>query len=264
MSLKLSLVYITYRHGGYDMLADALKNQTYQNYELIVVDEMVSRQKLVKDYLEDEGINVAYVGPSKKPCFPELGYNIVNSWNTGILKSTGDIIIHTEDYHWYYPNSLEKWLRWEGKFKEKTCVVCGGDMYDDNRPKNFNGLLSLWEPHWKGDSLANGCTFAFSWMPEYFETTYTAFPYELLVEMNGFLECCDCFAGLGLFEPIIERIRSVGGKIVVDPENKMQMVNHRTWPASDMIVQGQRTPEGSTVFVPRENCFDLKNHVRGS
>lgn len=245
------------------MLADALKNQTYQNYELIVVDDMASRQKLVWDYLKNEGINVTYVGPSKKPCFPELGYNIVNALNTGILKSTGDVVVFTSDYQWYPPNSLEKWLKWEEKFKEKTCVVCGGDMYTENRKKNFQEFISIWDRPWKGTSLENDCVFDSSWMPEYFEMAYTGYSYALLEAMNGLPECCDAFAASGQFAPIIDKLTSVGGKIITDPENKMQMINHRLWEPVQLWHQSKRSPSGSTEYIPRENCFNLREHVRG-
>lgn len=251
------------------MLVDALKNQTYKNYELIVIDDIEltyphwSRLKLVKDYLEDNKIPVVYVGPSKKPCFPELGYNVVNCWNTGVMLSTGDIVIHINDYQWYYPNSLAKFLRWEDKLRNKTCIVCGGDMYQDYRPKNFRGMLTLWEPPWKGDAISNGCTYSFTWIPEEFETTYTAFPYELLMDMNGYLESCDAYAAEGQFDPIVERLKKVGGKIFVDRDNKMQMINHRDWQPVDMWHQGKRSPQGSITYIPRENCFNLREHKRG-
>lgn len=245
------------------MLADALKNQTYQNYELIVVDDMVSRQKIVKDYLEDEGINVAYAGPSKKPCFPELGYNVLNAWNTGALKSIGDIVVYMCDYQWYPPNSLEKWLKWEEKFKENNCVVCGGDMYKEDRKKDFQGLITLWDPPWKGNAMENDCTLEFPWMPEYFEMAYTAYPYSLLEAMNGLPESCDAFASDGQFAPMIDKLVSVGGNIITDPENKMQMINHRLWEPVQLWHQGKRSPSGSTTYIPRENCFNMKEHVRG-
>jgi len=259
--MKLSIVYFTYRPGSYDMLVDSLKNQTNQNYELIVVDDFLERRRFVERYLNKHHIKLKYIGPSKPKCFPELGYNALNAVNTGILASTGDVVITMTDYQWLPPDSFEKWQRFEDEFSKNTCVVCGGDMYNDNRQKDFYGLVSLWDKEWKGSCEDNGLKFQFRWIPEFFEMAYTAFPYDLMVKTNCFPECYDCTPGIGHFEPIMKSIYDNGGKIIVDEDNLMQMVNHRDWEPVTVWHHPRSPPKGSTELVVRENCFNLKEYA---
>lgn len=262
--MKLSIIYITNHPGGYDILVDSVKNQTCQDYELIVVDDMQKRQQAVQEYLKNNGIKTSYVGPSKPKCFPELGYNVLNAMNTGILISKGDIVVILTDYQWLPPDSFERWLSWEREFEKGKCIVAGGDMYDDKRVKDNNGVLSVWDDPWHGPAEENHCKFAFRWQPDYYEMAYTAFPYELLKKVNAFPECYDCTSGTGHLEAMIRRIHAVGGCALSDKGHIIQMINHRVWEPVEIWHCPKSTPKGSTELVIRENCFDLKDYVRGS
>ena len=262
--MKPSIIYFTYRPGGYDILADGLKNQTWQDYELVVIDEMVHRREAARDYLVKEGVKLGYIGPSKQKCFPELAYNVFNALNTGIMKSTGDVLIFLCDYQWLPPWSIARWMSRSGEYEYNTCIVAGGDMFEDHRERDLNGVLSIWNEPWKGSAVDNGCTFQFTWMPEFFELAYTAFPYTLLEKINGFPECYDHSNGPGQFEPMIHAIYGAGGSIIVDNGHKMQMVNHREWQPSENWHEVKRLPQGSTDLVIRPNCFNLKDMERGN
>jgi len=80
--------------------------------------------------------------------------------------------------------------------------------------------------------------------------------------MNGFPEYLDAYAGHPL-EPMVKRLEAAGGKPYVDKDNFMHMVNHREWLPHELWHQAKRTPAKTPVYIERENCFDLKAHVRG-
>ena len=257
---EFSIVYITYRPGGFDILADSLENQTFKGYELIVVDDYPERKDKVRQYLEGKGIPVAYVGPSKPKCFPELPFNVANAINTGFLLSTKEVVIVLQDYQWLPPDCLEKFARHGAMFKENYCVVLPGQFWEDSRPRNNEGLISIWSKEWKGTPEDNGCQKSFVWVPEGWEFACIACPWNVVAAMNGLPECFDAFAAYPL-KPEENRFESGGGKPYVDKDNFIQMINHREWLPSELWHQAKRT--GSAEYIERENCFDLKTHTRG-
>lgn len=256
-----SIIYRTYRPGGFDLLADTLKNQTIQDYELIVVDDYkIDRKKTVKDYLEDNKVNIAHVVPSKKKCFPELAYNQNNQINTGLLLSQGDIIIIYDDYSWMPPDYLKKFLNHKDKFKQNYCIVSIARMWKNNRPRNNEGLISVWDPMMVGSPEKNvDCLFDFWFVPELYEVDGTAYPIGLLEEMNGFPECYDAY-GSGLWKAFFNRAGDKA-KYFVDKNIVAETINHRGWEPDWLWHCTKIPPKGSTVFVERENCFNLKERI---
>jgi ubiquinone/menaquinone biosynthesis C-methylase UbiE len=262
--MEFSIVYFTYRPGGFDILADSLQNQTVKDYELIVVDDYaVDRRAAVRNYLEKSGIPVVYVGPSKPKCFPELASNLINAMNTGLLLSTREIVIILCDYIWLPPHWLEKIARHSKLFKSNYCVILGGQMWETQKPRNNQGIISVWEKEWKGNPEKNGCGESFLWMPEGFELSCTALPWALLAAINGFPEYLDAHMAAPPLGPMIPKIEVAKGKFHVDTENLTHMIDHRVWQPAELWHQAKRTPTGSTVYIERENCFDLKKHIRG-
>ena len=168
--MEFSIVYMTYRPGGFDILADSLQNQTLKNYELIIVDDFsIDRKDVVKSYLEGKGVPVAYVGPSKPKCFPELPFNVFNAMNTGLLLSTKEVVIILQDYQWLPPDCLEKLARHARLLRENYCVVLPGQAWEDPQSRNNKGLISIWEREWRGWPSKNGCVEGFTWIPEAWE-----------------------------------------------------------------------------------------------
>jgi glycosyltransferase involved in cell wall biosynthesis len=109
MNYKITVVYMTYRPGGMDLLSHALANQDYKNYELIVIDDYPGRN--LRGYLEEKGIPVTYYGPMKEKVLKDTTYSQANVLNTALLYATGDILVVYNDYSWIPPESLESILQ---------------------------------------------------------------------------------------------------------------------------------------------------------
>jgi glycosyltransferase involved in cell wall biosynthesis len=256
--MKLSFVHLTYRQGGFDILADSLVNQTYKNFELIIVDDFKpDRSQVIREYLEGRGLQIKYLGPSKKKCFPENSFGIFNAINTGFIESTGDVTIGATDYQWYAPDFFEKIIYHEDKLRDNTCIVLPARTWRSNLPRYNSGLISVWKPEWKGNPLMNGCKEESPWVPEDLEFACTVYPMNLIERMNGFPEYLDAVSAQPL-EPIMEAFRSVNYKAYVDINNFMFALNHREWLPSELWYQSARKTSSSTLLIKRPNTFNLK------
>lgn len=257
--MLISVIGLTYRPGGFDVLADGLQRQTHQDYELICVDEVVSRRGVVFNYLQRRGVKVSHVVPSKRKCFPELPFNLINAYNTGLLLSTGEVVVILNDYTWLPPNCLEQFAKQAERLRSKTCISGVAEVYVGRGPEDLNGNISVWSKHWNGSPEDNEHVWAFDWVPTVFELFYSAFSYDLLQEINGFPECYD-YHPANQINPLMKKVREVGGGFYVDIDNVCCMVEHRRW-GGPLWHQAQK--KGMGTLVERENCFDLKTHVRG-
>lgn len=285
--MRPTILWYSYRPGGIDVLCDSLRRQTHQDYELIMVDDLVERKKDVLEYLDFNGITPAYLGPSKKKCFPEIAYNCTNALNTGILKSTGDPLIVVTDYIWLPPKTIERFCSFEEKYKKKYCITIPGRMWD-KEPHDLTQPISVFDKEWKGTPSLNGCKFLYEWIPEKWEMSCSAIPYEVYVETNGCPECWDyCTSLIGDIDkkyiegqitkeegieqaiPILNDAfffhERVGAHYYVDRENVCEMINHRDWPSETGVWHAtKQKPQGSTEFIKRENTFNLRTHERGT
>jgi glycosyltransferase involved in cell wall biosynthesis len=193
--MRATILWYSYRPGGIDILCDSLKRQTYQNYELIMVDDYTERRQKVKKYLSQHGIHPDYLGPSKKKSFPNIAFNCTNALNTGILMSTGDPIIVLTDYIWMPPKAIERFMSFEEKYKKNWCITTAGNMWE-KQPYDLANPISVFSSYWSGDPLENKCRYLYSWVPEKWEMSFSAIPYNVYKKTNGCPECWDCLTSL--------------------------------------------------------------------
>jgi glycosyltransferase involved in cell wall biosynthesis len=93
---KISVIVTTNRIGGLDVLFESLKNQSYQNFELILVDAIYQKRKgLVAEKSKKYNFTVKHVEPIKN-IFPVSNY--CSSMNTGLCMAEGELAYFTCDY----------------------------------------------------------------------------------------------------------------------------------------------------------------------
>lgn len=256
---KLTILYMTYRPGGFDLLADSLKNQTYKNYELVVVNDFPDSSKVVKKYLLKNNLPVSFCGMSKKKRYLNTPYGLCNAANTGLLHSTGDIVILVMDYTWLEPNALK---RWNEVFNEQGLgkLITGiGRMYGSPPPEVINPI-SIWKPpfpekfQFRGDAPL--------WKPTLFEMFYSGFPMRFFEEINGFDERGDYWSA-NMYHSIVEQAKLNGYGFHVDIKNVAKLVEHRGWHAfnSDLWHINRwkvKNVKKNIKWLPRSpNCFNL-------
>ena len=102
MMPNVSVIITTYNRAGYVIKAiESVLSQTYQNWELVIVDDGSSdqTQEVVQSYLAKDG-KVRYV--------KQVNQGLSGARNTGISETSGNLIAFLDDDDWWLPEKLEK------------------------------------------------------------------------------------------------------------------------------------------------------------
>ena len=255
---KFSIAYISYRPGGFDLLAHALINQAYKNYELIVVDDYPNRS--LKAWLEEQGIPVTYYGPMKEKTLKDTTYNQCNVLNTALLYASGDILIIYNDYSWLDSDSLERWNKYFNEHGLQGIVSACAYEYQYGGPLII-GDVSVWEPPFDGSF--ERFNYYHDWVPEEFELFYSAIPIKYLLDINGFDERADAWC-IFFYGSTLAQAKLNDMKVMVDHNHYVHMINHRTWNAGDpkwwhVMRTGISYPPLAPIWEKRSpNVFDIK------
>lgn len=105
----ISIIVPTMRVGGVDVLFDSLQQQTFTDFELVLVDSHKERRKdLVSREARDRFLAVRHVGIAPDP-FPVCSFCLYS--NAGIAASAGDVLLFAVDYSRFPPDLLERHAR---------------------------------------------------------------------------------------------------------------------------------------------------------
>lgn len=117
----ISVIVPTFRMGGIDVLYHGLSNQTYQNFQLILIDMVYKyRQQKVRELIDKSPFPILHMEPYDNP-FPTIAYQ--RCINTGISEAAGDLILFLGDYTWLPPDCIEKHVRFHEK-NPKSVHIC--------------------------------------------------------------------------------------------------------------------------------------------
>ena len=263
--MKISIVYPTYRLGGFDLLVDCLKRQTHRNFELIVVDDYPGRD--LRKYIADQGISLSYYGPSKEKQYKDTPYSFANAFNTGGMKANGDILLCFLDYQWIPADYLEKIdsvfesrmdlfvsgvaieVSYFGKFERGMESVFsppfeGWKAFTEPEVGRFlitTGIATKYPPFYiagidvlerEGKNIIEGGFDPLAAKFEEYEIPLELFmgamPMKLFREINGFDERCD-YNHTFMLRVLAWQVLQNGYKFMVDRNNWCYSINHRTW-----------------------------------
>jgi glycosyltransferase involved in cell wall biosynthesis len=102
----ISVIVPTMRAGGIDHLMDTLAQQTFTDFELVLVDGLYERrQDIVYEEAQNRFLCVRHVGLSPNP-FPVCSF--CQYANAGIVASTGEVLLFAVDYSRFPKDHLAK------------------------------------------------------------------------------------------------------------------------------------------------------------
>jgi glycosyltransferase involved in cell wall biosynthesis len=102
----ISVVMPTMRPGGLDIVCSSLENQTFKDFELVIVDNLYHyRKDLVAEKSKEYSFPIKHIPPMVDK-FPI--HSPSSTINTGIINTSGEVIIMTIDYKYFMPWCLQK------------------------------------------------------------------------------------------------------------------------------------------------------------
>jgi len=198
---EISVIYCTARQGGLDILKESMEQQTFKEFEVLVLDELHRTSGFID------------ITPPKKK--DGMFWNLSASLNEGVRHAKGELIVLLQDYIKVPPDGLQKF--WNRHLQEPKGLISGvGDQFDaktgvctfaDPRKQDVNnhgfylGISLLWEANW-------GC-----------------FPRQAWVDVGGFDERYDSGWGYDNTD-FAERCGIAGYHTFLDTDNEVYCISH--------------------------------------
>lgn len=255
--MKVSVILPSYRIGGLDVSFAGLGNQTFKDYEVIFVDALYERRKqLVEEHARKNNVPLKHI-PPKKDTIPLHAPN--NFENTGILASSGELIIMFGDYQYAPPDWIENHWQIHQNNPDLKMIVAGSlDIYDhpDLKPGinhiltpnayyafmeynfwpdiNDKVMISVFREPFNPEMLKtlrvkvpdargiNPCPAHYTWIILKNDSA----PIEVFEKLNGLDESLDFGSGYQDTD-FAYRALTLGYRLQFDPSNKVYQLNHR-------------------------------------
>lgn len=116
-SPKISVALVTKRPGGLDVAKYSLLQQTFKDFELLIVDELYrKRREVVERYFQGSGFDFIHVDASKEnhPRWKPWDFTVIRSYNLALVYARGELLMKIDDFWVLNPTALEAtWKAWE-------------------------------------------------------------------------------------------------------------------------------------------------------
>ncbi len=239
----ISVIQVTNRFGGFDILWSSLRRQTFKDWELIYCDTLHDIRALaVKEYTKDDPRVVHF---KQTPKDPEAKTWLAHAENQAIKQVKGELIVFLQDFIFIKPDALEKfWLQYNN---DKNCFVSGvGHQYQSEPVTNPNGLITVFsKPQtqlpqqivWQDPRLRKDLGSFYECKPEDWEINFAMCPRKMLFDIGGMDESYD-YVGFA-FDNVSAAFRgyALGYKPYLDQSNESFSINSDAWAKSPAKTQ---------------------------
>ena len=244
----ISVLYISNRYGGLDILKASLQRQSFKDFEIVFVDGLYDkREKEVKEYLKD--FKLKYI--KELDLKPEEGYKakLARCINQGFKNCEGELIVSIQDYIYVPHYGLQKY--WDLYLQDKNALVTGiSHQYhypckDDIT--NPEGLITVFEsdytkkpdikvwqdPRDDGSKGVRQVKHPIEW-----ELNWASIPTKVVKDLGGCDESYDLH-GFGYDNANLAiRVAMAGYPIVLDSTNEVFCFRHDDWWVNEYKAKG--------------------------
>lgn len=224
--MKVSVLYVTKRPGGMDVLRGNLQRQTFRDYEVVIVDAFDRDLTVLTLFMNGLGPHLRHFF---KPNLPLWG-----ALNAGLTFCAGELIVFLQDYIWIRPNGISRFVLGQdarpglytgvgnvGEGPEKVCedelTIFGAPYYGPpERIRWEDPRLGAWDGR------------IVQIPPDQWENNWACAPRDLLLELGGFDEEFD--KGWGYAEKeLAARAHAIGVRCYMDTGNRCMAWYHDDW-----------------------------------
>jgi glycosyltransferase involved in cell wall biosynthesis len=256
----ISVLNITNRPGGIDILRANLARQTYHNFELVLVDgRWLQRELVVRGYLGNTP-RLNYIRQSSKR--KGALTNLAHADNEGFRACVGDLIVCLQDYIWIPPDGLEKfWMHYENN---PNILVSGvGHQYGKPSKEDIkypNGEITVFEHAytkrpdqriWSDPRMRLDQGSFYETAPVNWEMNWASIPKKVIYDLGGMDEQYDYEGFAWDNVNIAQRAEMMGYKTYLDQTNECMGFDHDGWWPNPLKVE-KKSPDKYHHKVIRE------------
>lgn len=235
----VSVITITIREGWWNIMAKNLSEQTYKNFEWIILDDhKEDRSKIAQEYAQKYNLDIKYIRGDKTLGKYKRKYGLVRANNKAYQNAKGELTVWLQDFILIPDNGIEMLV--DVYRHHPNALIAPTDVYYHCKEPNRKNKEDWWDG--ETDILTD-----LSWknirneykglrkteIPLDFEMNYSAIPTKILKDLNGFWEFFDDGLGFDNTE-IAYRALKAGYEILIDDTNVAQCID--LWP----IIGGEK------------------------
>lgn len=237
-AMKISVMTLTNRYGGIDIMWANLKRQTEQDFEWVLVDGLwEEREEEVKAYVNDPRLK--YIRQGKK--VEGLHTYLAHADNEGFRNCEGELIVCVQDYIWIPHDSLEKYWFHHQNNPQGLLVTGVGDQYSRPTKEDMNdphGKITVFEkPYtrrpevkgWSDPRKRSDLGTFYEVYPQDWELNYCSIPKKIILELGGMDEEYDAHGFAWDNVNIAQRAALLGYKVFIDQTNECMGFDHDGW-----------------------------------
>mgnify|MGYP001616049474 CR=1 FL=1 len=241
MKPKISVVQVTNRYGGFDVIYNTLKRQTFKDWELIYYDTICDKRRdAVQAYCKGDPRVKHYQQPPKDP---KAKTWLAHAENGAIKHATGDLVVFLQDFIYIQADALEKyWLQYQTN--PKFLVTGVGHQYGSPGKADIadlNGLTTLFSTPfrglpigvvWQDPRMRTDLGSFYPCQPADIEFNFCAVPRQALLDVGGCDEEYD-YIGFAFDNcSVAERAFILGYQPYIDQSNESFSINSDAWSKS--------------------------------
>lgn len=234
---SISIMNLTARFGGLDILRANLERQIFKDFEIVIVDTLWrEREPQVKRYFKD--FDLKYIRQSDKQ---EGAYsNLAHADNEGFRNCEGELIVCLQDFIWCPPFLLHKFWEAYGAYGD-ILVGAVGHQYCSPGKKdivNPKGKITIFKEEfterpeercWSDPRMRLDQGTFYETAPINWELSCGSIPRKVIYELGGMDEEYD-FQGFAYDNTnIAQRAEFLGHKTYLDQTNEYRALNHDNW-----------------------------------
>jgi glycosyltransferase involved in cell wall biosynthesis len=267
---KVSIITPTIREGWWRIMSENLTQQSYKNFEWIIVDDYkVDRRPIAEKYAKEYGLDIKYLRGDKISGYYPRRCGLVAANNKGWQNASGELLVWLQDFILIPNNGIEQLVTIHNH--NPDALIAPVDIYYDCKTVDLKNKEDWWpDPYDSYKSYGQGYRVAWNdvltketWRnsrvknqgmresenPFDWEANYGAIPKKILDKLNGWWQFMDDGLGYDNTE-IAFRALKLGCKIIIDDTNIAKCIN--LWP----IIGG--TPQN---IVKRDRALNPPRYI---
>lgn len=142
--MTISVVCPMYRIGGWDVVCDSLRDQDYDDFELVVADAIHQhRADIVREKADSYPFTIKHLPPSGGVALSDYSRAI----NDAIAHCSGELVVIQSDYTWMPPDCLSRhWEAYQSTTRRRKCYML--DNHCTELPP-LHPLFRGYGPNWE-------------------------------------------------------------------------------------------------------------------